>query len=367
VTQAVEHTGYRRVQESVRKRILTGEWAIGAKIPSERELEKDLQISRLTISKGLAHLVAEGLLVRRRGQGTFVSERTSSLGAGRKLVKFISPVGREERPNIRHGILEGMYETLVGQGYHVGVDFYSRPDEQIQQLRQDSDPTHAGFVIWYEPSSDNLNELVRLREEGYPFVLVDAYPMDVPIDFAATDNTDGGRAMVDYLVSLGHRRIGYVGRPTSRSSLRDRQAGFLQGLLGRELPFDSSHVLTLTAMGEDAVAEIPAALDVMLALPNRPTAMFFCNDDLAFAAMEHLWLRGLRVPQDISVVGFDDIDRASYFRVPLTTVHQDFCEMGKAAGEILLGKLTGRSESRPVQILVKPRLVVRASAGPVTG
>lgn len=365
VTQIMEQTGYRLVQENVRQRILTGEWAAGAKIPSERELEKDLQISRLTVSKGLSHLVAEGLLVRRRGLGTYVSDPSGGVATGRKLVKFISPVGRDEgRPSVRHGILEGMYEALASQGFHVGVDFYRRAIEQVYRLKQDSDPSHAGFVIWYEAGNENLDELMRLRKDGYPFVLVDAHPMDLAADHTATDNGHGGRAVVEYLADLGHKRIGYVSRATHRSSLRDRQAGFLQGLLGRGLPFDSSSVVTLKGWGEEALLEVPAAIDAFLTLPNRPTALFFCNDDLAFAAMDYLQSRGVRVPEDMSIVGFDDVDRAAYNTIPLTTVHQDFFEMGKASAEILLRRLTGHAEGRPMQVLVRPRLVERLSSGP---
>jgi len=366
VTQALEKTGYKFVQETIRKRIITGEWAVGSKITSERELEKDLQISRLTVSKGLAHLVAEGFLVRRQGQGTFVSERNSNVGLSRMLIKFISPVGfGEDRNSIRHGILEGMYDALIDQGYHVGVDFYKNSMEQIQRLQQDSDQSHAGFVIWYEPGNQNLDELIRLRRENYPFVLVDAYPMDFEADFAVTDNTEGGRMIVEYLAEHGHRRIGYISRPTDRSSLRDRQAGFLQGMINHGIPFNSSYVVTLDLASEDLFKEVGLAIDALLDRDRSMTAIFFSNDDLALAGIDYLRSRRLQVPEDISVVSFDDIDRSAYGSVPLTTVHQDFFEMGKAAGEILLEKLNGKNDSRPAQIMLKPRLIERQSVGRV--
>jgi DNA-binding LacI/PurR family transcriptional regulator len=366
VSQALEKTGYRFVQENIRKRIITGEWAIGSKIPSERELERDLQISRLTVSKGLAHLVAEGLLIRRQGQGTFVSDRTSHVSSNRKLIKFISPIGPgEDRNSVRHGILEGMYDALIDRGYHVGVDFYRNSVEQIQRLQQDSDQAHAGFVIWYEPGNQNLDELIRLRQENYPFVLVDAYPMDFETDFAVTDNTEGGRVIMEYLVEHGHRHIGYISRTIDRSSLRDRQAGFLQGMINHGIPFDSSSVVTLDHTSGDLFREVGLAIDALLSRDRSLTAIFFCNDDLALAAIDYIRSRGMRVPEDISIASFDDIDRSAYCSVPLTTIHQDFFEMGKAAAEVLLEKLTGKPEARPVQISLKPRLVERVSVSTV--
>jgi DNA-binding LacI/PurR family transcriptional regulator len=220
-------------------------------------------------------------------------------------------------------------------------------------------------VIWYEPGNQNLDELIRLRQENYPFVLVDAYPMDFETDFAVTDNTEGGRMIVEYLVDRGHRHIGYISRPIDRSSMRDRQAGFLQGMINHDISFDSSCVITLDHTSGDLFREVGLAVDALLSRDHSLTAIFFSNDDLALAAIDYIRSRGMQVPEDISIVSFDDIDRSAYNSVPLTTIHQDFFEMGKAAAEVLLEKLAGKPEARPVQISLKPRLVERVSVSTV--
>jgi DNA-binding LacI/PurR family transcriptional regulator len=364
VTQSLEKTVYQSVQESIRKRIMTGEWPIGSKIPSERELEKDLQISRLTINKGLSNLVSQGLLIRRRGQGTFVLDPKSKSAQARKLIKFISPVGPgEDRNSVRHGILEGMYESLIDQGYHVGIDFYKTPQEQIQRLQQDSDPTHAGFVIWYEPDMDSQKQLIQLQENNFPFVLVDAYPMDFETDFVVTDNTEGGRMVVEYLVNHGHKNIGYISRPVDRSSMRDRQAGFLQGLVNYGLPFSSSSVINVNSVNGNFNQEVCAAVDAFIHANQSITALFFSNDELALVASDYLRSKNIRIPEEISIISFDDIDRSAFCPIPLTTVHQDFFELGKVAADVLLQKLNGKADIRPIQIFSKPRLVERASVG----
>ena len=361
MVEAAEKRGYRGVQESIRNRILKGEWRVGGKIPSERALEKQLRISRLTISKGLAHLVAEGLLVRKRGKGTFVSEGLASAHTKSRWIKFISPVGGSGRNPTRHGVMEGMYEALAGDGFHVGIDFYKSAEEQVGLLKRNGQEDLAGLVVWFTPEAENVAELLRLKAKQYPFVLVDSYPMDFEADFAVTDNLEGSRLVVDYLAGLGHRRIAYVTRPVDRSSLRDRQTGFLQGLVTHGLPFDSSGIVTLRQTGLEASDEVGAAVDRLLERRPAPTAIFFSNDDLALAAVGHLRGKGIQVPGDVSIVGYDNIDESEHGPVPLTTVMQDFFQMGKTAGEILSERLKGNSASRPLRVFLKPTLVIRAS------
>jgi GntR family transcriptional regulator of arabinose operon len=360
-------SGHVRVQESIRKRILDGTWGVGVKIPSERELEQDLGISRLTISKGLAHLVAEGLLTRRRGQGTFVTDQSRQTRHKGLWVKSISPmVGGQGGVPVKHGVMEGLYDAVGGLGFQVGVDFYRTPAEQIALLDRPHDPRTGGLIIWFEPAADTEVVLSRLQERGVPFVLLDAYPGKLETDYVVSDNLEGGRLLVEHLVRMGHRQVGYVSRPIDRTSLRDRQAGFLQGVVTHGLPLQAGQVVQLPQPGEAALAEVPAVVEHFLALTPRPTALCFCNDDLALEAVDYLRTKGIRVPQDLSVVGYDNVDRSRYGLVPLTTMQQDFYGMGKVAGEILGERLNGAGNGRPNQLSLKPELVVRESVARIS-
>lgn len=359
--------GHVKVQESIRKRILDGTWGAGIKIPSERELELELGISRLTISKGLAHLVAEGLLTRRRGQGTFVTDQSRQTRHKGLWVKSISPMAEAlGGVPVKHGVMEGLYDAVGGLGFQVGVDFYRTPAEQIALLDRPLDPRTGGLIIWFEPAADTEVALSRLQEWGVPFVLLDAYSGKLATDYVVSDNLEGGRLLVEHLVQMGHQQVGYVSRPIDRTSLRDRQAGFLQGMVTHGLPLQAGQVVQLPQPGEAALAEVPAVVEHFLALTPRPTALCFCNDDLALEAVDYLRTKGIRVPQDLSVVGYDNVDRSRYGLVPLTTVQQDFYGMGKAAGEILSERLNGTSNGRPNQLSLKPELVVRESVARVS-
>ncbi|MFA5204616.1 MAG: GntR family transcriptional regulator [Lentisphaeria bacterium] len=367
MTHGKAQSGHLRVQQSIRKRILDGTWGVGAKIPAERELELELGISRLTISKGLAHLVAEGLLTRRRGQGTFVTDQSQQTRHKGLWVKSISPMAEAQGGvPVKHGVMEGLYDAVGGSGFQVGVDFYRTPAEQIALLDRPHDPRTGGLIIWFEPAADSEAALARLQERGVPFVLLDAYSGKLESDYVVSDNLEGGRLLVEHLVAMGHRQIGYVSRPIDRTSLRDRQAGFLQGVVTHGLPLQAGQVVQLTQPGEAALAEVPLTVEHLLALTPRPTALCFCNDDLALEAVDYLRKKGIRVPQDLSVVGYDNVDRSKYGLVPLTTVQQDFYGMGKAAGEVLGERLNGAGNGRPNQLSLKPELVVRESVSRIS-
>lgn len=351
---------YMRVQETIRERILSGEWEQGEQIPTEKELEKEFSLSRITISKGLANLVAEGYLMRRQGQGTFVALASAREDTPR-LIKYISPVGRKGEMPVRYGALEAMHDTLARNGYEIGIDFYSSAEEQIKFVRKDKDAYYGGFIIFFEPGENNVREFKRLRDNGFPFVLIDAYPPGIDVDFVVTDNMEGGRLVVEYLAKLGHKHISYITRPVDRSSISDRLTGFIKGLVINDLPFTSENVWKLHFSDKRMLMEIGPAMDAILAVPEPPTAIVFSNDDLALEAMDYLYMRGIRVPEDVSIVGYDNIERSAVSKVGLTTVTQDFYEMAGRAAEVLLKRMEEKNNFCPIKSFIKPSLVVRDS------
>ncbi len=354
--------GYKLVVETIKGKIANNEWRPGYKIPPERELEKTFGLSRLTISKGLANLASEGLVVRKQGQGTFVADNPHRHIVHKRLIKYISPIGSgQEKVVVKHGVLEAMYQVFSDKGYYVGVDFYKNTDELINHLKRDTDVYHGGFLVWYEPDDKLLPEIKRLKEANYPVVLLDAYPSGFEIDYVITDNISGAEMVVEYLSSLGHRDIAYITRKVDRTSLQDRQTGFLSGLVKYNLPIDREKIIALDSTGKQATEDVIFAVDKLMNLPHKPTAIFFANDDLALTAIEYLQHKGIRVPDDISIVGYDNIDKCEYAPVPLTTVPQDFYKIGEEASKILLERLENRLGSRTIQLSIKPELVIRNS------
>jgi LacI family transcriptional regulator, galactose operon repressor len=193
-----------------------------------------------------------------------------------------------------------------------------------------------------------------------PIVAVDPHtgPTDLPtID---SDNLRGAQFATEHLLSLGHTRIGMLTGRADLQSARLREEGFRQALASAGVPVDESLV---EPGAYDAGVSADSAIR-LLSRPDRPTAIFAANDITAIATVETAHTLGLRVPDDLSVVGFDNVPESALTSPPLTTVHQPIREMGQSAIDMLIRLIRG-DDSEPVHLTLTTSLVVRQSTGPV--
>jgi len=220
------------------------------------------------------------------------------------------------------------------------------------------------------PVDHQTDRLHALPALGIPVVLVDRAAQD-PTDWCsvAVDDVEGGDLAVTHLVELGHRRIAFVGGPHTIIQVADRLTGARRAVERAGLPAD-----TLTVMPTDGlnVAGGRRAGERIAGLPERrrPTAVFCANDLVALGFLQQMTQQGLAVPDDMAIVGYDDIEFAAAAAVPLTSVRQPRYELGRAACELLLQEAADRHPSGPVgpvhqhrQVEFTPELVVRASSG----
>lgn len=175
------------------------------------------------------------------------------------------------------------------------------------------------------------------------------------------DDYGGTRQAVRYLASLGHRRVGFIGGPPGRSAAEVRLTAYRETLGASGLEVDP----LLVADGDFTQPSGFRAAHALLALPDPPTALFAANDVSAFGAVEAVKDLGLRVPEDVSVVGFDDVPMASQVFPALTTVKRPLEQMGRAGVALLLAQLRG--ETVEADTVLPTALVVRSSSGPVPG
>jgi LacI family transcriptional regulator len=202
----------------------------------------------------------------------------------------------------------------------------------------------------------------RLADLGVPVVIVDpagAPPPDIP-SVGAT-NMAGGLSAVEHLVSLGHQRIAVIGGPTDVLCSRARVAGYRAAMGAAGLDIPAGYVRYGNFMSGTGYRESVALLD----LAEPPTAIFVCSDQMALGAYEALYERGLRVPDDMSIVGFDDLDEAKWAIPPLTTVRQPLSEMAGMATRMLLALIDGEAlETNRVELSTS--LVIRQSTRSLT-
>ena len=196
-----------------------------------------------------------------------------------------------------------------------------------------------------------------------PLVMLDREIPDFPVDSIQIDNVLGGWLASRHLTELGHRRVACITGPSQVTPSADRVLGYRQALEEEGIPWDPE----LVRAGDFTPVTSYGIARELLNHPDPPTAIFACNDLMAFGVVGAAAEAGLSVPGDLSVAGFDDIHLAAYFNPPLTTVAQPRAEMGTAAVRILLERMRDRSLPRRRPVLMNPTLVVRRSTGPRPG
>ena len=206
-------------------------------------------------------------------------------------------------------------------------------------------------------------ERAELTAKGIPFVVFDpTTELSDGVPFVGATNWAGGRAATRHLVELGHRRIAMISGPEHVLCFCARLDGYRSALAAADLPADPALVVVAEPAREDGCA----AARTLLALPQRPTAIFTANDLQALGVYQAAREAGLRIPEDLSVVGFDDLPVVSWVDPPLTTVHQPLVEMAVTATELALA--LGRGEKVPqVGMELATTLTVRASTAPPKG
>lgn len=204
----------------------------------------------------------------------------------------------------------------------------------------------------------------NLARGHVPYVLIDpaAELPDPKVMTVGATNWAGGLAATRHLLDLGHRRIAVIGGPVAMLCSRARISGYTEGLASAGIEVDPALI------GSGSFHHIGGyeAARQLFELADPPTAIFACSDEQAFGVAEAARVTGRRVPEDLSVVGFDDIPISRWFSPPLTTVRQPLAEMGRIAVEMLSTKIQG-GEPRGRQVELATELIIRASTAPPSG
>ncbi|PZR37134.1 LacI family DNA-binding transcriptional regulator [Caulobacter segnis] len=248
------------------------------------------------------------------------------------------------------------------EGYHLLVELI---DHEAPQVRQEVAALLAALkpdgVILTPPSSDNAVVLELLASSRTPYVRVGPERPEGLGPRVHMDDVAAAREMTEHLIGLGHQRIGFiVGEPRYGAS-QARREGYLDAMKARGLPVSDGWVRQGDFTFQSGMAEAKA----LLALPDRPTAIFASNDDMALGCVAAIAEAGLMTPGDISVAGFDDSPSARFSRPQLTTVRQPVAEMSSVAARLLISQArSSEPAERPQDILLPFELIHRASTAP---
>jgi len=256
-------------------------------------------------------------------------------------------------------ILSGVARSLRlrGKGLFLSAEAEEGDEASLAELLRPEMTDGAVLILPPEPSA----KLLDLRAQGYPFVVIDprtALPADIAAVSAA--HLTGSRLATEHLIKLGHRRIAAIAGPLNWIATDGRLLGYRAALAatGHLAPEELVQV-----GGEPTIAHGLEAARRLLDLPDRPTGIVAFNDKIAIGAMEAAAERNLRVPEDLSVVGFDDLDLSRVVVPHLTTVRQPLEEMARLGVELLI-RLIERREIHTLHIELATELVVRSSTAP---
>jgi LacI family transcriptional regulator len=253
-------------------------------------------------------------------------------------------------------VLMGLSKAATTQGYHLLIE-PSPPDGSYNDYTRLIRERHVDGIVLSGPRFDD-EEMIRMHLEGDPIVLMGQLPhTDLP--FVDVDNVGGAMLAIQHLLELGHRRIGFVSNaPLTYTASSDRLAGYRQALFAAGIPYDA----TLVRYGDFTPASGEAAMNELLQIDQRPTAVFVASDTVLMGALKALRAAELNIPDDIALVGFDDVPLAEFFEPPLTTVRLPAYGLGWGAADMLIRRINQENIKQPA-ILLETELVVRKSSG----
>ncbi len=349
--------------------LLTREIRSGAfpngKFPSENELALKLGISRMTVRNAMEPLVAEGILTRVRGKGTFLNSPWKEAKRATKALqlgvltwsRFVSSEAPTSNRGFYSAIMHGMIDRAAKD--HYALTF--QPAESLRDISNISDLCRSGalsglLLLALAEEGPLKDLLAKHLPENFPVVLVDHRTEHVPIDCVEIDNVQGAKTAISHLFELGHRKIGFVNWQFMEYNTY-RLQGFREGMKKVGLDVNPDWIVSTLAhqSGSPAVRKL-------LSGKERPTAILTFNSCMALSVGEEAERCGLKVSEDLSVIGFGSHADKPY-PSGISLIHIQPEKIGIAGVERLLDRIAN-PYLEPKHILVRPKLLEAESTGP---
>lgn len=348
---------YERIKLDILNKILSGEYAAGTLLEPEPSLATKYGASRTTMRQALSELASEGYIHRVKRRGTVVSDLKEYQKPGAWVAMVVAdlfsyPVQQTS---------DSVEKALKAKGLGLKVFAANKNIAEMECIVEQA--VNAGAVgIIMCPSEDMAysSKVHTLCRKGYPVCLFDLPLPQVSTDCAMSDNCEGGYLATSHLVKLGHREIAFISA-ASRSltyTIGSRYNGYAAALSEAGIKVDSNLIIE-SFSGDPSWMN---SVKDLLSSETRPSALFAANFYVATYVLQAASNLGLRVPDDLAVVGFDNLDIIARLATPLTTIDQPFDEIGAAAVRLLMERMEGdRTETNLT--LLPPKLVVRKSCG----
>jgi LacI family transcriptional regulator len=328
-----------------------------------KDIARDLGLSVVTVSKVLRDHPDIGEETRKR-----VLQRVKELDYEPNILARSLVTGRSFLiglivPGLIHPffaeVARALSKTIVGKGYSLIVSSSEEdPELEAREIRHLLARRLDALVI--ASSGTDTQLFRRMRSQSQPFVLIDRAFDDLDADFVGIDDVAAGRIATTHLIEMGRRNIAHISGRENSTGIR-RKEGYLEALRAHKLPIRENYILSRDYVDTDSQRQGSEAMRQLLQRTPRPDAIFCHNDPIAIGAMSVILDAGLRIPEDIAVVGCGNLNYNEWLRVPLTSIDQRSHLIGERAGKILLAMIEGREWPVPEKVILEPTLVVRAS------
>ena len=371
---------YQQIQDYIRDIIAVEEMKSGDRIPTEKELMERFQVSKITVANAWTGLANEQVITRVHGKGSFVADRGAKQGAPSSAVAVQSREVGEGRartgliglvmPSIDDyfaiRLIEGIQRTLEAEGYRSMIVLSSGKIEKEKAAIKELKALGAEGLLIFPVDEEHYNEeILSMKFEGFPFVLMDRHLPGVETHFIASDGRQGVRLAIDHLWELGHREIAICSdSPLMTVTVQERIEGYITALKDKGALINPAHMITGFTLAESLKESEGHPL--FRYIRNRmATAYISLNGRLGVHIYQMARQAGLDVPGDVSIVSFDDptsiVEEFSIF----THINQFEREMGVKAASKLLEVIRGDRNAKYFdKTLIEPRLVIRQTSGP---
>ncbi len=341
------------VQEYILDKIGSG-MREGEMLPTVKELSEVLGVSQMTVHKAVNQMTGNGILYKIQGKGTFVGKSGAQprnklrLENGKKVIAFISPYIHDDifMKDFTAGVLENVNHnrfSLITK--HVWIPRL-REEEVLSETASYAD----GIILLSNLEAKAKKVISSLLARDYPIVFIDHYPLDLQCTSVCTDDGEAAQTAMKHMYGCNHRKILHVSLGNGFSSTLARQEAYTQ--------FMEQHGL------EPKTIQLKEDINILDNVFSKkeeswPTAIFALNDGMAMNIYRYLKGKGIKVPDDISIMGFDDDIGSGSFEIPLTTMAQPKKQIGGKAVKLLQDMLEKRRE--PSKYFLEARLVERES------
>ncbi len=347
---------YKQVGHIILEYIKKNGMKSGERLPGERVLSKYIGVTPVTVSRGLNELVKSGILERRPGSGTYIVSLSSLVKNNLVNTKRVGVISRYPSDDAYlSGVVRGLSDRLHSKGYDL-ITIHKDRNGYLSAIKEHN---LIGLVL-VSPLPEHIQEIEQIRIADIPLVIIGfRYKQFLDISFSC-DDEGGGRSAAEYLIKLGHRRIGALGA-LNHPAFEARVKGFQKGMFLANLPVNPDWILKAHPYEGIGVQEclLPELID-LLESSDRPTAFFAASPYLLLTVYKAAEKVGLSIPDDLSVIGFDEVPYGFYVFPAPTVFLQPFEEIGRAAADGVLAQIQGRKDVK-LKYKCPATLIERAS------